>query len=108
MPCNRRAGIGGDYPIWKMDLPRLTPQNAVMDADTADEVGLAELTVGSAGHRRALARFFLDTYIDYDPVRIHWPALDEAERSRLLGLPFWQEAVATESETSGKVMAAAQ
>ncbi len=52
--------------------------------------------------------FFLDTYIDYEPEKIRWPILGEAERARLVGLPFWQEAVSTESRTSGKVMAAAQ
>jgi hypothetical protein len=79
-----------------------------MDADTADQLGVEELEVGSAEHRRALARFFLDTYVDYDPDRINWPVLGEAERAKLLSLPFWQEAVSTESETSGKVVAAVQ
>jgi hypothetical protein len=72
------------------------------------EVSNVEFEAGSAEHRRGLARFFIDTYIDYEPEKIRWPALGEAERSRLVGLPFWQEAVATESRTSGKVMAAAQ
>src|SRR5262249_27735759 len=39
---------------------------------------------------------------------LQWPAVGETERVRLLSLPFWQEAVSTEAETSGKVMAAAQ
>jgi hypothetical protein len=64
--------------------------------------------VGSAEHRLGLARFFLDSYVDYEPETIRWPTLGEAERSRLAGLPFWQEAVCTEARTSGKVMAAAQ
>src|SRR5579871_2762905 len=67
-----------------------------------------EFTVGSEEHRRGLARFFIDTYIDYEPENIRWPELGEAERTRLAGLPFWQEAVSTEARTSGKVMAAAQ
>jgi hypothetical protein len=79
-----------------------------MDADTADQLGVEELEVGSAEHRRALARFFLDTHVDYDPERIDWPVLGEPERAKLLSLPFWQEAVSTESETSGKVIAAAR
>jgi hypothetical protein len=81
----------------------------MMDANTADHVGgVREFEIGSAAHRRGLARFFLDTHIDYEPDRIQWPVLGETERSRLISLPFWQEAVNTESETSRKVMAAAQ
>ena len=72
------------------------------------EVLKVEFEAGTAEHRRGLARFFIDTYIDYEPEKIRWPALGEAELKRLVGLPFWQEAVATESRTSGKVMAAAQ
>ena len=62
---------------------------------------------GSAGHRRLLARFFLDTHVEYVPERIAWPALTEAELARLTGLPFWQEAVSTENVTSNTVAAAA-
>jgi len=80
----------------------------VLNTDLAAERDSAEFVVGSAEHRRGLARFFIDTSIDYEPEAIRWPALGEAERTRLVGLPFWQEAVSTESRTSGKVMAAAQ
>ena len=78
------------------------------NVEFADGLTGAEFEVGSAEHRRGLARFFLDTHIDYDPDKIRWPALAEAERDRLISLPFWQEAVSTESYTSGTVMAAAQ
>lgn len=80
----------------------------IMDANTADHLVVGEFEIGSAAHRRGLARFFLDTHIDYEPDGIQWPALGETERTRLIGLPFWQEAVNTESETSRRVMAAAQ
>jgi hypothetical protein len=78
------------------------------DAQLADTLIVAEFEIGSAEHRRRLARFFLDTHIDFDPVSIAWPQLGESERARLAKLPFWQEAVSTESETSRKVAAAAQ
>ena len=78
------------------------------NAEFAPSFSGAEFEVGSAGHRHGLARFFLDTHIDYDPDKIRWPALAEAERERLINLPFWQEAVSTESYTSSTVMAAAQ
>src|SRR3984893_15844865 len=93
-----------------MDLPRLQPLNfeSTMDANIADQLVVGEFEIGSAAHPRGLARFFLDTHIDYEPDGIQWPALGETERTRLIGLPFWQEAVNTESETSRKVMAATQ
>jgi hypothetical protein len=78
------------------------------DANAAGHLGVGEFEIGSVAHRRGLARFFLDTHIDYEPDRIQWPVLGETERARLISLPFWQEAVNTESETSRKVMAAAQ
>ena len=78
------------------------------NAQLLDELGGAGFEAGSAEHRRCLARFFVDTHIDYEPEKIRWPALGEAERTRLINLPFWQEAVSTEARTSGKVIAAAQ
>jgi hypothetical protein len=68
----------------------------------------ANIEIGSAEHRRILARFFLDTHVDYVPEAIQWPPLGEPERMRLSGLPFWQEAMATENVTSNTVAAAAQ
>ncbi|MDB6100312.1 MAG: hypothetical protein JWO52_311 [Gammaproteobacteria bacterium] len=78
------------------------------DANTADRLDVGEFEIGSAAHRHELARFFLDTHIHYEPDRIQWPVLGETERTRLINLPFWQEAVNTESETSRTVTAAAQ
>lgn len=69
--------------------------------------GTQTLEFGSAEHRRALARFFLDTHVDYVPEAIRWPALTGEELRKLTGLPFWQEAVATENVTSHTVAAAA-
>jgi hypothetical protein len=62
---------------------------------------------GSAEHRELLARFFLDTHLDYVPEKINWPQLPEAGRARLKSLSFWQEAVSTENITSNTVTAAA-
>lgn len=63
---------------------------------------------GSTEHRRLLARFFVDTHIEYVPERINWPALSREELARLTALPFWQEAIATENVTSNTVTAAAE
>jgi hypothetical protein len=68
----------------------------------------ATIDIGSAEHREILARFFLDTHLDYVPETVQWPELPESERARLAALPFWKEAVWTESVTSNTVSAAAQ
>ncbi len=57
------------------------------------------IQVGSQEHRRILARFFLDSHVDFVPESIVWPQLADSTRERLTGLPFWQEAVATASNT---------
>jgi hypothetical protein len=54
-----------------------------------------------------MARFFIDSHVDYVPECIRWPQLPETGRARLTGLPFWQEAVSTENITSNTVAAAA-
>jgi hypothetical protein len=66
------------------------------------------IEIGSSEHRRLLARFFLDTHVDYVPEKIQWPQLPDAAWQRLKSLPFWQEAVSTENITSNTVAAAAQ
>jgi hypothetical protein len=65
------------------------------------------IEIGSAEHRQILARFFLDSHVDFVPESIVWPQLADASRERLTALPFWQEAVATENITSNTVAAAA-
>jgi hypothetical protein len=55
-----------------------------------------------------LARFFLDSHVDFVPESIVWPQLADSSRARLTRLPFWQEAVATENITSNTVAAAAR
>ncbi len=67
----------------------------------------AAIEIGSPAHRELLARFFMDSYVEYVPEQVQWPALSAASRKRLVGLPFWQEAVATENVTSNTVAAAA-
>jgi hypothetical protein len=65
------------------------------------------MKIGSVAHRELLARFFMDSYVEYVPEQVRWPNLSEASKSRLVSLPFWQEAVATENVTSNTVAAAA-
>ena len=66
------------------------------------------IQIGSPEHRQILARFFLESHVDFVPESIVWPQLADSSRTRLTRLPFWQEAVATENITSNTVAAAAQ
>jgi hypothetical protein len=65
------------------------------------------IEIGSEEHRHILARFFLDSHVNFVPESIVWPQLADSSRARLTRLPFWQEAVATENITSNTVAAAA-
>src|SRR5580698_1973959 len=67
----------------------------------------AAIEVGSVAHRELLARFFMDSYVDYVPEQVQWPQLSAESKTRLVSLPFWQEAVSTENVTSNTVALAA-
>jgi hypothetical protein len=67
----------------------------------------AAIEVGSVAHRELLARFFMDSYVDYVPEQVQWPKLSDESKTRLVSLPFWQEAVSTENVTSNTVALAA-
>jgi hypothetical protein len=45
----------------------------------------AAIDIGSPEHREILARFFLDTHVEYVPETMKWPELPETERARLAG-----------------------
>jgi hypothetical protein len=45
-------------------------------------------------------RMLLDSFDPYKPAVINWPELEPDALGRLVGLPFWQVAVGTESLTS--------
>ena len=59
--------------------------------------------MGAQSHRELFCRFFHDTHVPFDPKQIDWPDLEPAAEQRLKSLPFWGEAVATESVTARMV-----
>lgn len=58
---------------------------------------------GSEAHLRLLCRMLLDTHDPYRPALIQWPALDEPTRGRIVSLPIWDIAVATEGRAGMNV-----
>lgn len=54
-----------------------------------------------------MCRFFVDSHLAYDADEIAWPEPTEDERSFLVNLPIWDEAVNTEHETALLVRAMA-
>ena len=54
------------------------------------------IKIGSDEHRELFCREFIDSYTDYDPATMPWPALSAAELERLRSVPFWQEVLHTE------------
>jgi hypothetical protein len=65
----------------------------------------AKIRMGSPEHRRLLSRMLLDTHDPYRPALIEWPELTPETRNRIVGLPIWDIAVATEGRASMNVKA---
>ncbi|MGH7787638.1 MAG: ferritin-like domain-containing protein [Candidatus Binatia bacterium] len=65
------------------------------------------IVIGSEQHKELFCRSFIDTHDPYDPLRMDWPELDDASIARLRAMPFWDEAISTESDVARKVQALA-
>jgi len=59
--------------------------------------------IGSEEHKRLFCDEFISSHRPFRPSDIAWPQLDEECLARLRGLPIWDEAVRTETETAVKV-----
>ncbi len=68
------------------------------------------IAIGSAEHKELFCGLMIDTHDPYEPSKIAWPTLDEAARARLVGLPFWNDALTTEDGATRdlKVLAEAE
>lgn len=63
----------------------------------------APVARGSDAHRILFCRTMLDTHDPYRPALIDWPVLDDATRNRIVSLPIWDIAVATEGRAGMNV-----
>ena len=58
------------------------------------------LALGSEAHKTLFCRTLLDTHDPYRPAMLDWPVLDDATRNKIVSLPIWDIAVATEGRAS--------
>jgi len=65
------------------------------------------IAVGSEAHRALFCHMLLDSFDPYRPAVIAWPALAPDALARLVGLPFWDIAVATEERAARRMEALA-
>jgi len=63
----------------------------------------ARIRRGSDEHRILFCRTMLDTHDPYRPALIDWPVLDDETRGRIVSLPIWDIAVATEGRAGMNV-----
>ncbi|MBT5415825.1 MAG: ferritin-like domain-containing protein [Rhodospirillaceae bacterium] len=73
---------------------------ATIDSPRRDGRTTGPVRLGSDEHKTLFCRMLLDSFDAYKPAVIDWPKLEADALARLVGLPFWQVAVETESETS--------
>ena len=80
---------------------------AVTEVDAADRAARrwqsdvpGPVRLGSEQHKVLFSRMLLDTFNPYKPAVVDWPRLDAEARERLVGLPIWDIAVATEGKAS--------
>lgn len=58
------------------------------------------IAIGSREHLDLMCRTLLDTHDPYRPALIDWPRLDDETRDKIVSLPIWDIAVATEGRAS--------
>ncbi|MGY2735208.1 ferritin-like domain-containing protein [Sphingomonas sp. UYP23] len=63
----------------------------------------ARVPLGSDAHKTLFCRTMLDTHDPYRPALIDWPVIDEETRQRIVSLPIWDIAVATEGRAGMNV-----
>ena len=65
------------------------------------------MKIGSAAHKELFCRTFLEQHRPYEPERLEWPVLDDADLALLRGLPFWTHALQAEEDAGPMISACA-
>jgi len=73
------------------------------DYDASAPLPAGRIKWGSREHLTLLSRTMLDTHDPYRPAVIDWPRLDDETRDRIVSLPIWDIAVATEGRAGMNV-----
>ena len=68
-----------------------------------DERVAAPIELGSEVHKILFCRTLLITHDPYRPALLDWPKLDDETRNKIVSLPIWDIAVATEGRASMNV-----
>jgi hypothetical protein len=63
----------------------------------------APVPLGSDAHKHLLCHTLLDTHDPYRPALIEWPKLDPVTQGKIISLPIWDMAVATEGRAGMNV-----
>lgn len=73
------------------------------DYDEAAPLPTGRVKLGTPAHLMLMSRTLLDTHDPYRPALIDWPKLDDVTRNRIVSLPIWDIAVATEGRAGMNV-----
>ncbi|WP_395333047.1 ferritin-like domain-containing protein [Novosphingobium sp. BL-8H] len=73
------------------------------DYDQTVPLPTGRLKYGSPDHLLLMSRTLLDTHDPYRPALIDWPKLDDDTRNKIVSLPIWDIAVATEGRAGMNV-----
>jgi len=73
------------------------------DYDEAAPLPTGWVKLGTPAHLMLMSRTLLDTHDPYRPALIDWPKLDDVTRNRIVSLPIWDIAVATEGRAGMNV-----
>lgn len=58
------------------------------------------MRIGSDEHKHLFCESFLAAHREYDPERLPWPVLSDADLVRLRAVPFWRTALAVETSAA--------
>lgn len=73
------------------------------DYDEQAPLPQGRVRLGTPEHLMLMSRTLLDTHDPYRPALIDWPKLDDETRNKIVSLPIWDIAVATEGRAGMNV-----
>ena len=99
---NERRMAGYDQRLLR---PTTMPRLAGLARKFISTQNTPSIAIGSDAHKQLFCQQFIDSYTDFEPADLPWPALTEAELTRLRTVPFWREVRHTERRAGAIVEA---